>query len=235
MNNEMILLLSIPLIYGSVILAYWFFDISGLYGWTVFCTVTANIEVLLLIDAFGMEQTLGNILFASSFLVTDIISEIGGKRQAAKAVNLGIGTSLCFIIISQLWLLYTPSANDWASPAFHMLFSNTPRILCASLLVYAISQKFDVWAYHKWWTFTTKHFGDAHRFLWLRNNGSTLISQLLNTLLYTFGAFGGLYEMPVLLNICASSYVIFIFTSLLDTPFVYLARYMKEYKNKNTF
>jgi hypothetical protein len=81
-----------------------------------------------------------------------------------------------------------------------------------------------VWAYHKWWEFTSKKFGDSERFLWLRNNGSTLISQLLNTVLYTFGAFLGMYDMPVLLSICVSTYVIYVVTSLLDTPFIYMAK-----------
>ena len=190
--------------------------------------MTANIEVLILVNAFGMEQTLGNILFASTFLVTDILSEIAGKKEAQKAVNLGIFTSVLFIIISQSWLLYQPSANDWAQEPIRSIFSNTPRLMIVSVLVYAICQRFDVWAYHKWWNFTKTKFGDEKRFLWLRNNGSTLISQLLNTILYTFGAFWGMYEFPVLLNIALASYVIFIATSLADTPFVYLARKINE-------
>lgn len=96
--------------------------------------------------------------------------------------------------------------------------------MLASLLVYAVTQRFDVWAYHKWWAFTTKKCGDSKKFLWLRNNGSTLISQLLNTLLFTVGAFYGMYNMETLISICASSYVIYVVTSLADTPFVYLAR-----------
>ena len=96
--------------------------------------------------------------------------------------------------------------------------------MLASFLVYAICQKFDVWAYHKWWAFTQKKFGDKDSFLWLRNNGSTLVSQLLNTVLYTFGAFLGTYELETLFSICISSYIIFIVTSLADTPFVYLAK-----------
>ena len=74
-----------------------------------------------------------------------------------------------------------------------------------------------------------KHFnGDSRKALWLRNNGSTLISQLLNTLLYTFGAFWGMYQFPTLVSIALASYVIFIITSIADTPFVYLARKMHE-------
>lgn len=217
--------MNLLIVYGSVLLAFKLFGKSGLYCFTSIATITANIEVLILVNAFGMEQTLGNILFASSFLVTDILSEIAGKKEAQKAVNIGIFTSVLFIVISQSWLLYHPSANDWAQPAIRTIFSNTPRLMLVSVAVYAVCQRFDVWAYHKWWEFSKKHFGgEDSRYLWLRNNGSTLLSQLLNTILYTFGAFWGMYEFPVLLNIAWSSYVIFIVTSLADTPFVYLAR-----------
>ena len=159
----------------------------------------------------------------------DIISEIEGKKAAKKAVNIGIFTSVFFIIVSQSWLLYHPAASDWAQPAIREIFSNTPRLMLVSVLVYAICQRFDVWAYHKWWALTKKRFhGDSRRALWLRNNGSTMISQLLNTLLYTFGAFWGMYELPTMISIALSSYVIFIVTSIADTPFVYLARRMHE-------
>lgn len=226
--NELLLIASLLVVYGGVLLAFRLFGKTGLYCFTCIATITANIEVLILVNAFGMEQTLGNILFASTFLVTDILSEIAGKKEAQKAVNLGIFTSVLFIIISQSWLLYQPSANDWAQEPIRSIFSNTPRLMLVSVLVYAICQRFDVWAYHKWWNFTKTKFGDEKRFLWLRNNGSTLISQLLNTILYTFGAFWGMYEFPVLLNIAMASYVIFIVTSLADTPFVYLARKINE-------
>ncbi len=226
--NELLLIASLLVVYGGVLLAFRLFGKTGLYCFTCIATITANIEVLILVNAFGMEQTLGNILFASTFLVTDILSEIAGKKEAQKAVNLGIFTSVLFIIISQSWLLYQPSANDWAQEPIRSIFSNTPRLMIVSVLVYAICQRFDVWAYHKWWNFTKTKFGDEKRFLWLRNNGSTLISQLLNTILYTFGAFWGMYEFPVLLNIALASYVIFIVTSLADTPFVYLARKINE-------
>ena len=226
--NELLLIASLLVVYGGVLFAFRLFGKTGLYCFTCIATITANIEVLILVNAFGMEQTLGNILFASTFLVTDILSEIAGKKEAQKAVNLGIFTSVLFIIISQSWLLYQPSANDWAQEPIRSIFSNTPRLMIVSVLVYAICQRFDVWAYHKWWNFTKTKFGDEKRFLWLRNNGSTLISQLLNTILYTFGAFWGMYEFPVLLNIALASYVIFIATSLADTPFVYLARKINE-------
>lgn len=224
MSNEVLLVLSIIIIYGSELLFFKLFGKYGLYCFTSIATIAANIEVLIVIKAFGMEMTLGNVLFASTFLVTDIISELYGKKEAERAVNLGIATSVVFIVLSQWWLLYTPADTDFAMPAMNTIFSNTPRLMLVSMIVYAIVQRFDVWAYHKWWELTEKRFGNRDRFLWLRNNGSTLISQLLNNLLFTFGAFLGVHDMKTLISIVISSYGIFIVTSLADTPFVYMAR-----------
>lgn len=226
--NELLLVVSLVVIFGAVLLAYRLFGKGGLFAMTAFCAVAANIEVTMLIRAFGMEQTLGNVLFAASFLITDILSENEGKRDADKAANLGIFFTVLFMLVSQGWLLFSPASQDAVMPSVHAIFSGTPRILLSSLLVYAVTQKFDVWLYHKWWSFTEKRFGNTHRFLWLRNNGSTMISQLLNTVFFTLAAFAGTYEFPVLLSICGSSYLIFFVAALLDTPVVYLARRMKE-------
>lgn len=228
MNNEILLMLTFGVVYGGALLAYRMFGTVGLYAVSALATVVANIEVMVVVEAFGLEQTLGNILFGVTFLITDILSENEGKQEANRAVHMGIFASLFFLVISQSWLLYTPAEADWAMPTFRTLFTNTPRMLFASLSVYAVSQKFDVWLYHAWWSLTEKKSGSSRRFLWLRNNGSTLISQLLNAVLFNCLAFVGIYEAPVLLSIIVSSYVIYIFTSLMDTPFVYLARRMKE-------
>ena len=230
MINELLLAGSVVFIFGATLLAYKFFGKNGLYCISAIATVLANIEVVVLVNAFGMEQTLGNVLFASTFLVTDILSECEGKRAANKAVWLGVFSSLFFLLLSQSWLLYVPSENDFVHDSIRNVFSNTPRMIIASLVVYAISQLFDVWLYHKWWAFTEKKFGDKRRFLWLRNNGSTLISQIVNTLLFTFFAFWGTYDTKTLISIFLSSYVIYIFTSLLDTPAVYIARKIHDKK-----
>lgn len=224
MSNELLLVISLLVIYGSVLLWLYLFGEHGLMALTVFATITANIEVLIMVKAFGMEMTLGNILFAATFVITDILSELYGKETSKKAVNIGILTSISMIFLTISWMYYTPSSSDWAYPSVKTIFSNTPRLMLVSLGVYAIVQKFDVWAYHKWWDFTTKKCGDRKRYLWIRNNGSTLISQLLNNILFTFGAFWGKYELNTLIKIAFSSYVIFVVTSLTDTPVVYIAR-----------
>lgn len=224
--NELLLLGSVVLIFGTAILAYFLFGKTGLYCVSVLATAFANVEAAILVKAFGMEQTLGNVLFAVTFLITDILSECEGKKEANKAVMLGIFTSVFFLILSQSWLLYTPSEGDTAMSAVKSVFSNTPRLIFASLTVYAVSQFFDVWLYHKWWKLTEKKFSDKKKFLWLRNNGSTLFSQLVNSILFTAIAFAGTYDFSTLVSIFGSTYVIFIFTTLLDTPALYLARYI---------
>mgnify|MGYP000178986076 FL=1 len=231
MTNEIILAVTLTVEYSALILFHRLFGKSGLYMWTSIATIAANIEVLILVRAFGMEMTLGNILFASTFLVTDIVSELYGKQDSKKAVKIGIATSVAFVAISSSWLLYLPAAGDFVSPSIKTIFSNTPRLMLASLTVYAIVQFIDVWLYHAWWALTEKAVGDKKRFLWLRNNGSTLISQFLNSVLFNFLAFWKVYDNHTIMNIIISSYVIFIVTSIADTPFVYICRYFHEKKS----
>lgn len=231
MPNEILLILSMLIIYGSELLFFKFFGKQGLYCFTVLATIAANIEVLIVVDAFGMRMTLGNVLFASTFLVTDIISEIYGKKDSQRAVNIGIVAAFFFMIFSQWWLLYTPADTDFAMGPMKIIFSNTTRVIIASMLTYAAVQRFDVWLYHKWWDFTTKKFGDEKKFLWLRNNGSTMVSQLLNTVIFTVTAFWETYDVKTIWNIILSSFAIFIVTSLADTPFIYIARKMKVNEN----
>ena len=181
MPNELLIILSFIVIYGGVVLFYRFFGKNGLLAFNIMATLLANVEVLILVRAFGVEMTLGNVLFASTFLITDIMSENHTRKDANRAVVISTICSVFFIMLSQMWLLYTPSENDWASGAFHTIFSSTPRIVCASLGVYLVSQLTDVWLYHKWWDWCRKRFGDNRKGLWIRNNGSTMISQLLNS------------------------------------------------------
>lgn len=229
--NEILLIVSLFFIYGMIIIAYRYFGKSGLYAMIGVVTVLANIEVVLLVDAFGMEQTLGNILFASTFLITDILSECEGKKSANKAVYISIFLMIFFLVISQSWTRYIPSVNDMKMDSIRNIFTSIPRMIFSSLSVYAISQFLDVWLYHKWWKFTSKKFGNKDKLLWVRNNGSTLISQIFNTVLFTLFAFVGEYEVGLLISMIVSSYIIFAVTSIMDTPFVYIAKKIKKGKS----
>jgi len=222
--NELLLIITLLLSFGGTILFLKIFGKGGLFAWIGIATVFANIEVTIVVHAFGMDQTLGNTLFAATFLATDILSEVYGKKEATKGVLAGLFTSLTFILLSFMWVHYIPAESDWASGFVKGLFTNTPRMLLSSLIAYAISEWIDVQLYHAWWKLTEKKTGDHKKFLWFRNNFSTLISQFVNIVIFNFGAFWGIYSFAELVAITGACYVIYVVTSLLDTPFVYWAR-----------
>ena len=231
-QNEIILIASILVYFGALVGMFRVFGKYGIYTWTVICTIAANIEVMILVHAFGLDTTLGNVLFASSFLATDIMSEVFGKKDANRCVKIGIAANIIFICISQSWRLFVPADipqeyGQMYEPII-TVFKNTPRVMFSSLLAYVICEIYDVWAYHFIWSKTEKMTGDKRRFLWLRNNGSTLVSQLINTVAFNLLAFGGVFETKVMISNLIFGYSIFIVTSLCDTPFIYLARRIAE-------
>ena len=103
------------------------------------------------------------------------------------------------------------------------IFSIMPRIAFASLLAYLVSQHHDVWSFHFW-----KDKYPGKKWLWLRNNFSTMISQLIDSLIFTFVAFWGIYEGNVLWEILLTTYFLKVLVALADTPFVYWATHLFE-------
>lgn len=226
--NELLLISELILIYGGVLVFYRFFGKAGLYSFSVLVTILANIEVLLVVNAFGMEQTLGNILFASTFVITDILSENHGKAAAKTAVYLSIAVSAIFILLSLIWINFVPSKNSFCYDAFITIFKNTPRVMLAGFVVFAAVQSLDVFLYHRIWKFTENKTGSKKRFLWLRNNAATIFSQAVNSALFNLLAFCGTYDKNTLISIIISTFLIYVITSLADTPIIYLARNIKK-------
>jgi len=227
-QNELVTLASVFAFFGGLVAFFRLFGKTGIYAWTVICTIAANIEVLILVHAFGMDTTLGNVIFASSFLATDIMSELFGKREANRCVKIGIAANVAFIAISQSWFLYIPAEGDMMSEPIRTVFANTPRVMLSSLFAYVVCELYDVWAYHFIWGVTEKKCGNRRAFLWLRNNGSTLVSQLINVVVFNLLAFSGVYPPGTIAQILIFGYATFIVTSLLDTPFLYWARHIAD-------
>ncbi len=234
MRNELLLIVTLIVEYTGVVLAYKYFGRNGLYAWIGMATILANIEVMILVRAFGIEMTLGNILFATTFLVTDILSENYGKKYATKGVRIGISSAMLFMIVSFSWLLYLPSENNVTADAFKGIFEYTPRVVIASLVVFTIVQYLDVWLYHRIWDITARKVRNRNKGLWIRNNSATMLSQVVNAVLYNLFAFGGIYPKMTLVQIIISTLCIYFVTSLADTPFLYWARKIKNEKGFRT-
>ena len=123
-----------------------------------------------------------------------------------------------------------PDESDFLSPALQEIFGFLPRIAVASLTAYLISQLYDVWIFN----FLKKKTKGKH--LWLRNNVSTMTSQLIDNVIFTGIAFVGLFgffgwqqvfEWSIILQIFIVSYVMKFIVAVLDTPFMYWAKKLK--------
>jgi uncharacterized integral membrane protein (TIGR00697 family) len=216
--NELLWLLMLVLSFSGILLSYRLFGKTGLFIWTAISVIVANIQVLKLVELFGMSATLGNIVYATSFLVTDILSENHSRRDARRAVAFGFLALIATVVLMNVALLFVPDAVDEADPHLVAVFRVLPRIALASLLAYAVSQYHDVWAYHFW-----KRRVPGPRMIWVRNNLSTLVSQLLDSVVFTAAAFAGTVPFSVLVEITITTYVLKALVAVADTPLVYLA------------
>ncbi len=221
LSNEILWLLLLLANFLAILAAYRFFGKTGLYIWIPISTILANIQVLKMVDLFTIGITLGNITYASSFLVTDILSENYGKRSAQKSVYIGFFSLSATVIIMNLALMFKPNEFDFVQESLKNIFSLLPRIALASLIAYAVSQLHDVWAYNLW-----KKRLPGIQFLWLRNNASTMVSQLLDSGIFTFIAFWGLLPNNEFFEILITTYLLKVVVAAVDTPFLYLAKLM---------
>jgi len=194
-----------------------FFGRAGLFALIVMNVIICNIQVIKIIDLFGVTTTLGNVLYGSVFLITDMLGEFYGKKEARKGVLIGFVTLILAMGYMKIATIYIPDQSDFIQPHLEAIFDLMPRIAVASLAAFAISQLHDVWAFH---LIRKKTKG---RFLWLRN-ASTLLSQFIDTLVFCSIAFIGMFEAGEIVQIFISTYVIKALVSFIDTPFIYAGR-----------
>lgn len=222
MSNEQLFFIEAIVVFGALLLVKRFLGKKGLMAWVAVSAILANIQVNESIRLFGMDATLGNILFASSFLATDILSECYGKKAAKTAVFFGIGFMIFYIIMTQITLAFIPSEFDMANGAIQTLFTMSFRTTASSLVMYAIANLADVYLFEKLSKLT------KGKYLWLRNNVATILCNCLENFGFVFLAFYGVMENDVLFNIAISTCIIETAIALLDTPFAYIAKRLKE-------
>ncbi len=223
--NEILFIFSMFFFLGAVMVSYKFFGKTALFVFIIFATILANIEVTKSVNIFGLSTTLGNSMYAIIFLCTDILSEKYGKKEAKKSVYLGLMVTILWLVGTQVSILFRPNDSDFVHDSLAVIFGLVPRISIASLAAYGVSQSIDVFLYHKIWDKTDK--------LWLRNNGSTCISQLIDTLIFVSIAFIGQFEFSVLISIFLTTYLFKVLVAFADTPFMYLAKKIKPFDEDN--
>lgn len=155
------------------------------------------------------------VIYSMTFLYTDVMSELHGRRFTRGAI---LGAALCYPVIalstyfSSAWV---PSQFYGDQIAFETVMTTAARVTIASLCSFAFSQLFDIWAFEKISEATNG------KMLWLRNNGSTMVSQLIDTVIFYTIAFYGVMPLEALVTLMVGTYFIKLAIALIDTPFVY--------------
>ncbi len=172
-----------------------------------------------LISVFGIVTSFGLFGYPVTFLITDIVEEVKGKEVTRVFVHAGF-LALCIAVLFVFFSTrFPPAAQYTGNEAFNSVFSSSLRVIVASLTAFLISQYHDLWAFNFWKQKT------SGKYLWLRNNLSTITSQLIDSLVFMFIAF--YHQTPELgaafiFSMAMPYWVLKVVFALLDTPFVYL-------------
>ena len=209
------------------ILLFRYFGLKGLFIAVTLGIMLANLQGGKVSDLnlFGQTFTvsMGAIMYSGIYFATDLISEKYGRKEANKAVILGAISNIVIMFTLVLSTYYLPSEIASSSNSVHSAISTlalySPIFVIGSITAYLISQTFDVWIFHKIKKITNG------KYLWLRNNVSTLSSQALDTFIYTFvWVLAGELSFLSALSIALTKYIFKFIIAILDTIFIYLVR-----------
>lgn len=209
--------------FSLFLVCYRLFGVKGLYAWVGIATLLANIQVVKTIEMLGIVMTLGNTIYATIYMTTDLLNEKFGTKAARQAVYIGFFSLIASTIILQLALAFQPQAEDIAQESMETLFGLMPRLAAGSLTAYFVSQMLDVRLFAR----LRKRFSRPDHF-WIRINGSTLTSQLVDSLVFCAIAFAGVYSLQVWLEILLTTYLFKSLVSVVGTPVLYIARRFRK-------
>ncbi len=184
----------------------------------VTCNLIANKFISIDLGFKTFIISAGVLPYPITFLITDILSEIYGRKKTSLVVLSGLAASLFVLLIIYLGDSFdaipdSPVNNE----SYSMVFGNSWRVIFASMTAYLFAQLIDVRIYHFWKKFTNG------KYLWIRNNGSTIFSQLLDTTLVVGVLFYGVKPSDQLLQLIIDGWMFKALMALVDTPILYVS------------
>ncbi len=218
MLNNYLLFLEIIVCFSGVILFFKAFGRIGLTAWIAVASILANIVTAKTSNILGLDAAQGTVLFASTFLATDILCERYGRKAATTGVLVGLCASVSLVFAMQIALLYVPVEYDYANEPMTALFALNLRITGASILMYALSNIADVYV------FEAIRKATRGRYLWIRNNVATILCNCLENFGFIFLAFLGVYDARTCFEIAIATSIVEIVAAVCDTPFAYIGR-----------
>lgn len=221
MFNEIFGVVTFLVTFLLLVAMYRLFGKHGLIAWIAIGTIIANIQVIKTVDVFTISATLGNVMFASIYLATDILNDIYGRKVAKRAVWIGFSSTLVMIIVMQMSLHFTPSPIDSSQQALESIFNLVPRIALGSVIAYIIGQHLDVLLF----SLIKKLFSSDKTFI-IRAYGSTIISNIIDTALFVSIALIGSMPNAAVFEIFITTYLLKVISTIFNVPFGYWAKSM---------
>lgn len=190
----------------------WFSAIVALY---VACLISANTVAVSVLDLGPFAADAGTITFPIAYIVGDVLTEVYGFRIARRVIWLGFITNIFAVGVYQMAMLF-PTHNDAAFDAgFELVFSNTPRILLASMAAYLIG------SFTNAAVMSRMKVRMQGRHLWMRTIGSTVVGQGLDTVVFVLIAFAGVFSNDIVWQMIYTNWIIKIGIEVLATPVTY--------------
>jgi uncharacterized integral membrane protein (TIGR00697 family) len=184
----------------------------------VVCNLIANKFITIDLGFKTFVISAGVLPYPITFLITDILSELYGRKRTNLVVLSGFFASMFVLLILYMGHMFPAiAASPVPDAIYDQVFQNAWRVILASMIAYLAAQLVDIRIYHFWKKLTKgKH-------LWLRNNGSTIVSQLLDTTLVVSVLFVGVLPFNKILEYIVDGWLFKLICALFDTPFLYAA------------
>lgn len=189
-----------------------------LLGLFVAMLVTANLIGTKITQVWILNFSVGIFAFPITFMITDVIAEVYGKKKSMEFVKIGFFSLIVVLMITALSVWLPFAERSFVQGEYTKVFGTTMRIFLASIIAFSMSQTHDVWAFH-FWKKATKG-----QFLWLRNNLSTISSQFIDTVIFMFIAFYGIspkFTVAYMFTLIIPYWLLKVAVALFDTPLVY--------------
>lgn len=191
-----------------------------LLGLFVGLLIGMNMLGVKIVTLFGISVSVGIFMVPLTFLITDIVEEVYGKKVTNQFIIAGVITLLIVLLYTALFVALPPHERYAAdNAAYTAIFGSSMRIIIASLVAFLLAQLHDIWAFNFW---KKKTKGKA---LWLRNNFSTFVSQAIDTFVFMMIAFYQIspkFDLAFIIQLSIPYYLFKMLFAVLDTPLVYL-------------
>ena len=193
--------------------------------------IAANLLGSKITTILGVSVSVGIFAYPLTFLITDSIEEVFGKEKAKQLMYGALIAQILVLIIVAVAIKMPPATRFEHNEAYGLIFGNSIRIIIASLIAFFLSQTHDIWAFSFWKKQT------RGKFLWLRNNLSTFISQFIDTTLFMFIAFYMItpkFDVSFIFSLIIPYWLFKIAFAVIDTPLVYgLVYWLRKDKDPN--